>query len=105
MSLLVTSYPNVYPDLSWVPLISSHAAETLLHELIERSTIDRICWGCDTWTPEESYGSLLAFCHVLASTLITKRIDGYLSDQEAYQFIDRVFSTNPNQLYKIAHVS
>jgi len=104
MSLLVTSYPNVYPDLSWVPLISTKAATTLLHELIERSTMDRICWGCDTWTPEESYGSLLAFCHVLASTLITKSTDGYLSVQEAYQFIDRVLSINPDQLYRPAHI-
>jgi len=102
ISLLVTSYPNVYPDLSWVPLISTQATRTLLHELIERSTIDRVCWGCDTWTPEESYGSLLAFCHVLASTLTNKRIDGYLSDQEAYQFINHILSINPNQLYKLA---
>jgi uncharacterized protein len=104
MSLLVTSYTNVYPDLSWVPLISTQAATTLLHELIERSTLDKLCWGCDTWTPEESYGSLLAFCHVLVSTLITKRIDGYLSVQEAYEFIDRVFSSNPIQLYKLAYM-
>jgi predicted TIM-barrel fold metal-dependent hydrolase len=83
MSLLVTSYPNVFPDLSWVPLISTGAATRLLHELIERSTLDRICWGCDTWTPEESYGSLLAFCHVLASTLTEKRIAGYYSTQDA----------------------
>jgi hypothetical protein len=105
MSLLVTSYPNVYADLSWVPLISTHAATTLLHDLIERSTLDRVCWGCDTWTPEESYGSLLAFCHVLASTLTNKRIDGYLSIQEAYQYIDHVLSINPNQLYEPAHGS
>ena len=104
MSLLVTSYPNAYPDLSWIPLISTKAATTLLHELIERSTIDRICWGCDTWTPEESYGSLLAFCHVLASTLAKKRIDGYFSTQDAYRFIDHILFDNPLQLYESAGV-
>ena len=38
----------------------------MLHELIERATLDRIFWGCDTWTAEESFGALLAFRHVLA---------------------------------------
>jgi uncharacterized protein len=99
MGLLVTSYPNVYADLSWVPLISTQAATTLLHELIERTTVDRICWGCDTWTPEESYGSLLALCHVLASTLVKKIIDGYFSTQDAFLFIDHLLTDNPNQLY------
>jgi uncharacterized protein len=100
MSLLVTSYPNVYPDLSWVPVISTQAATNLIHELVERSTIDRICWGCDTWTPEESYGSLLALCHVLALTFAKKITDGYCSLQDAFQFIDHVLFNNAHQLYK-----
>ena len=99
MSLLVTNYANVYPDLSWVPLISTRAATTLMHELIERSTADRISWGCDTWTPEESYGSLLALCHVLASTLAKKIMDGYFSSEDAFRFIDHLLSDNPHQLY------
>ena len=101
MSLLVSNYPNVYPDLSWVPLLSTTAATRLLHELIERSTIDRICWGCDTWSPEESYGSLLAFCHTLASTLARKTIDGYFSTQDAYRVIDHILFDNPCRLYKL----
>jgi hypothetical protein len=28
--------------------------------LIEAGAAERVCWGCDTWTPEESYGSRLA---------------------------------------------
>jgi predicted TIM-barrel fold metal-dependent hydrolase len=31
ISLLVSNHPNVYPDLSWVPLLSTQAATTLLH--------------------------------------------------------------------------
>jgi hypothetical protein len=100
MSLLVTNYANVFPDLSWVPLISPRAATTLMHELIERSTADRISWGCDTWTPEESYGSLLALCHVLASTLAKKIMDGYFSSEDAFRYIDHLLSDNPHQLYE-----
>jgi predicted TIM-barrel fold metal-dependent hydrolase len=100
MSLLVTNYPNVHADLSWVPLISTQAAATLVHELIERASIDRIAWGCDTWTPEESYGSLLAFCHVLASALAKKIADGYCSSRDAFRIVDHILFDNPHQLYE-----
>jgi predicted TIM-barrel fold metal-dependent hydrolase len=100
ISLLVTNYANVYADLSWVPLISTTAAITLMHELIERSTTDRISWGCDTWTPEESYGSLLAFCHALASTFSEKIRDGYLTSKDAFRYIDLILYDNPHQLYE-----
>ena len=100
MSYLITKYPNVYPDLSWVPLLSTQAAITLLHDLIERSTLDRICWGCDTWTPEESYGSLLALCFVLASVLTKKIADGYFQLQDAFCILDHILFDNPHRLYE-----
>jgi hypothetical protein len=100
MSLLVTSYPNVFPDLSWVPLISTRAGTALVHELIERSTADRIAWGCDTWTPEESYGALLALCNVVAGSLAQKIADGYLSLSDAFGLIDGILFDNPHRLYK-----
>jgi len=75
--MLVDKYPNVFADLSWLPLITSQSATGMLHGLIERATLDRIFWGCDTWTAEESFGALLAFRHVLAATLAEKVIAGF----------------------------
>ena len=54
-------YPNLYLDLTWIPILLYTASNRVLHQLIEMAQIDKICWGCDTWTLEESYGSLLAF--------------------------------------------
>jgi hypothetical protein len=102
VSMLVDKYPNVFPDLSILPLISTHASTTMLHELIERATLDRIFWGCDTWTVEESFGALLAFCHVLASTLAEKVVDGYFSRQDAFLIIDGILFTNPQRFYNLA---
>ena len=101
INFLVDKYPNVHPDLSMLPLLSTRAGKTMLHDLIERATLDRIFWGCDTWTAEESYGALLAFCHVLAATLSEKVLDGYLSRQDGLQIIDSILYHNPQRFYRL----
>jgi hypothetical protein len=100
--MLVDKYPNVFPDLSMLPLISTQSGTTMLHELIERATLDRIFWGCDTWTAEESFGALLAFRHVLASTLAEKIITGYFTREDALLIIDAILLKNPQRFYKLA---
>lgn len=94
-------FRNVYPDLCWLPLISTSAAERMLEELMEISTADKICWGCDTWTSQESFGALLAFRHVLAKVLTKKIAEDYLSISSAKEFIDLVLYSNAKKLYKI----
>ena len=39
---------------------------------IEIGTSDKIFWGCDTWTSEESFGARIALNNVLASVLSQK---------------------------------
>ena len=53
---LLHNYPNVYADLVWLPLISPTAAVQALHEWIETAvTSEKITWGGDCWTPEETF--------------------------------------------------
>jgi predicted TIM-barrel fold metal-dependent hydrolase len=101
ISMLVDKFPNVSPDLSMVPIISTRAGIAMLHELIERSTVERLFWGCDTWTPEESFGSLLAFRHVLASALAEKIAEGYFSLDDALLMVEHILFDNPNNFYKL----
>jgi len=98
---LVHNYPNVYADLCWLPLISTSAAQRILHELIEVGTSDKICWGCDTWTFEESYGALLAGRHVLAKVLSEKINDNYIGLDDAKVIIDNIFYENAKKLYSL----
>ena len=102
ISMLVNKYPNVIPDLSWLPLISTQSATAMLHELIERATLDRVFWGCDTWTAEECFGALLAFRHVLALTLAEKITEGYFTRADALVIIDAILLENPQRFYKLA---
>lgn len=98
---LLHYFHNVYPDLCWLPMISTSAAERMLHELIEVGTSEKVCWGCDTWTSEESYGALLAVRHVLAKVLESKIQDGYLSFSDAKVIIDNILYNNAKKLYKL----
>ena len=75
------------------------ASKRVMHQLIEMSQIDKICWGCDTWTVEESYGSLLAFRFSLCSVLREKIEDGYLSVNNAKDIIDKILFDNAGKIY------
>ena len=96
---LLRTYHNVYPDLCWLPLLSTSAAIRMLHELIEGGTCDKVCWGCDTWTSEESYGALLAFRFVLVKVLKEKIRDGYITLNDAKDIIDNIMYNNAFKLY------
>lgn len=96
---MVDGCPNLYPDLTWVPILSCTAANRVLHQLIEMSQIDKICWGCDTWTVEESNGSLLALRFSLCRVLREKIEDGYLSVNNAKDIIDKILFNNAGKLY------
>lgn len=87
-------YPNVWADLCWLPIISPTAARRLLHELIEVCDADRIIWGCDTWTSEESYGARLAFLDVLSRVLVERVEEGLMRQGDALRFAEQVLHSN-----------
>jgi predicted TIM-barrel fold metal-dependent hydrolase len=101
ISALLRYYPNVYPDLSYLPLLSTVACQHTLHDMIEGGTSEKLCWGCDTWTPEESYGSLLAFRHSMVRTMTEKVESGYLSLEDARTVMDNIAYHNAKSLYKL----
>lgn len=96
---LMRSFPNTYPDLSWLPQLTISGAKQMIHDTIEAGAAHKLCWGCDTWTPEESYGSLLAFRHVLAAALADKVSDGYFFLSDALQTARQITAENARELY------
>ncbi|MDD5017084.1 MAG: amidohydrolase family protein [Eubacteriales bacterium] len=98
---LVHVYPkNVFPDIVWLPLISTEAAVRMLTELIEVANSQSICWGDDTWTSEESYGALMAVRHVLAMVLSNKIKDGYMLPADAFEAASNILRNNAQRIYR-----
>ncbi|MDD3571988.1 MAG: amidohydrolase family protein [Eubacteriales bacterium] len=91
---LCHNYPNVWADLCWLPLISTAAAERLLDELIDVCNADRLIWGCDAWTGEESYAARLAFLEVLARVLWRRVDSGMMREEQARRFALMVLHDN-----------
>ncbi len=96
---LVHNHGNVIADLCWLPLISPSACERLLVELLEVGGGERLMWGCDTQTGEESFGALLAIASVLAKAFSRLVCEGALSAASARDRIERVLCGNAREAF------
>ncbi len=99
---LLHFFPNVYADICWLPLLSPDTAEHTLHRMIEVATADKISWGCDTWTAEESYGARLAVNSVLKNVLEAKVRSEYFSVVEAERLAHNILRQNAMELYGLS---
>ncbi len=93
------NFKNVYADLCWLPIISPAAAARFVDEYIEVAAGGTLTWGCDTWTGEESLGSLLAAREVLCSVVAQKIQSGYMSEDEGATYLKGVFHDNAMAIF------
>lgn len=98
---LAHNFDNVYPDVCWVPLLSVHAAEEAINRLLDCVNADKLCWGCDTWTAEESYGAVLAMAHTLAAALSKRIEEGFMSLDRAKDVCKKLMYDNAKRIYKL----
>ena len=96
------NYENVYPDLCWLPSISTIAGVRAVHTLIETARdSSRVCWGGDSWLVTESYAASLAVRWTLKKVLCEKVEYGYLTEARARNFAERILYKNAATLYGI----
>lgn len=96
---LAHNFSNVYLDLCWMPLISTTRSISFLREALELIEADRILWGCDTWTSEESYGARMAAHHCLLQVLNSFIEEDMLNHEEALEYAENILSGNAARLY------
>jgi len=102
VAALSHNYGNVYVDLCWLPAIGTSAAERLLHSLIETARdSSRVTWGGDCWTIPESYAHSLAARQVVKKVLSEKVAAGYLTEDRARRWAERILNVNAQELYDI----
>jgi hypothetical protein len=99
---LAHNFSNVYLDMTWVPITSTYGAVQALSEFIEVAhSSNRIAWGDDAFTSEESYGALLAWRHVVSKVLAEKVEDGYFSLKEAEAYATKLMYKNAIETYRL----
>jgi len=99
---LAKNFPNVYPDLCWVHLISPEIGRRQLHELIETVPGNKIlAFGGDSVAVEIAYAHAKMARKVVARVLAEKIEDGYMSEDEALQLATKMLRDNPARLYDL----
>jgi uncharacterized protein len=98
---LAHNYANVFVDLSWLPMVSTSAAERALTTLIEIGATNRVTWGGDTWFVIDSYAGLLAMRSILDTVLSAKLASGYLTEARAKRIAEQVLHANAEELYGV----
>ncbi len=96
---LLHNYSNTYVDICWLPLLSTREAKDFIVKALEISSVKRICWGCDTWTSEESMGAVFAVRHALAAGLSEMVLDGAFDAGYARYAAQRILHDNAKELY------
>lgn len=97
---LLHNFKNVIVDLCWLPLISRKAAIDFVKEALQVGDHTRICWGCDTWTVEESYGAILAITDVLSVALEELSEELQLSEKQVKGICHNIMFENANRIYR-----
>lgn len=95
------SFPNVYLDFCWMPIISPSATIRHLREWIETVPNSKLLWGGDAHTPEEGYGTAVFARDTVARTLADAVDDDYISMKTAHELARMILRENALALFGI----
>ncbi|MHB8995857.1 MAG: amidohydrolase family protein [Armatimonadota bacterium] len=97
---LLHNYRNVYADFCWLPIISTTVAVQALHEYLDVAFgNERLLWGDDCATAEETFGARLAWEHVIARVLHERVEAGLLGQPAAEKLAHKLMYGNVERLF------
>ena len=100
--LLARSYPQVFFNLCWTPVLSRSLGTRLLSEAIDMLPADKILLGTDTGTAEACLGAVRLLRAAVADVLEAKVAAGQFPDAAARRLACAVFLDNPLTFYEIS---
>jgi len=98
---LIHNYKNITADFNWLPLVCTNKSVEFVINILETVGAHRLCWGCDTWTSEESYGARLAMEHALGTALTHLLYDGAFDIEYAKYAVTRILYENPKAIFRV----
>lgn len=101
LAVLAKTYPNVYLNACWLPLISPSVAKRCLHEWIETVPWTKLLWGGDCQIVEETYGHVLLMRQLLSEVLVEKVSAGYFGPEDANDVACGILRDNALRLYRL----
>ncbi len=100
-AILAKSFPNVYLDANWLPLISPTAMKRVFLEWLDTVPVNRIMiWGGDSFRVEGTYASLFLVKKVVSDALAERLQAGDLSEGNLLPLLWDIFRNNAVKLYR-----
>ena len=97
--LLARSFPQVYFNLCWTPLLSRALGRRVLSEAIDMLPADKILIGTDTGTPESFLGAVWLIRSLLTEVLEEKVRGGQFALDAAKGLACSILLDNPLAFY------
>jgi hypothetical protein len=101
LGVLAKTFPNVYLNFCWLPMISPTVAKNCLDEWIELVPNNKLLWGGDCLRVESAYGSISFAKETVSEALAEKVEKGYLSQVEALDLARKIFRENAWELFNL----
>jgi predicted TIM-barrel fold metal-dependent hydrolase len=102
LASLAKNFPNVYPDLCWVHIISPAAARTILSEWLDTVPSNKIlAFGGDYRFVEGVYGHVVMARKNIAATLREKRDHGDIEPKQVPYLASRILRENARELFSL----
>ena len=102
MATLGKNFPNVYPDMCWVHIISPWVARQTLHEWIETVPANKIFgFGGDYIFVEGTYAHAVLARSNVAQVLAEKVEAGYLTEDEAVTLAHKLLRENAVKFFRL----
>ena len=103
LAVLAKNFPNVYPDLCWVHILSPTAAKAILSEWLDLVPSNKILgFGGDYRFVEGVYGHVVLARRNVAAVLQEKVASSEVELRQVPQLASRVLRENARELYGLA---
>jgi predicted TIM-barrel fold metal-dependent hydrolase len=103
LAVLAKNFPNVYPDLCWVHILSPTAARAILSEWLDLVPSNKILgFGGDYRFVEGVYGHVVLARRNVATVFQEKVASGEIELRQVPYLASRVLRENARELYGLA---
>jgi len=98
---LTARHPNVFLDMSWLPILSPSAYSWTLRRCLDGLPVHKIiAWGGDAARVEMSYGSLIIAKNAITAVLAHKIETGALHENRALDIAARILRENARHVFR-----
>lgn len=100
-AVLSKNFPNVYLDVTWLPMITGSGYRNLLREFLELVPANKIVWGSDSYNVEQMLGHVRLFRRLTSEALAEIVDEKFLSIDEAVEIGEWIFRENALTLFNL----